>query len=95
MIRKPPADWQPRESAAVKAVRSATRAGQHGARAARRGGHVLRGLVCFFFAIMWGIPALLGGLFGSVPTFLGVGALAALMAWAGLRAFAKAREASG
>jgi hypothetical protein len=95
MIRKPPADWQPRESAAAKAVRSAARAGQQGARVARRGSHVLRGLVCFFFAIMWGLPALVGGLFGSMTTFFGVGALAALMAWAGLRAFAKAREASG
>jgi hypothetical protein len=55
----------------------------------------LRGVICFFFAVIWGIPALFAGLFGSLPTFLGVGALAALMAWAGVRAFAKAREASG
>jgi hypothetical protein len=96
MIRKPPADWQRRESAAVKAVQTAVTATHRGARVARRGGHVASGLVCFFFAILWGLAAFLGGLLaGSVATFLGVGAIAAFMAWAGVRAFAKAREASG
>jgi hypothetical protein len=96
MIRKPSADWQRGESAAVKAVRSAASAGQRGASVARRGGHAVRGVVCFSFAIIWGFAALAGGLFaGSLPTLIGVGAMAAVMAWAGKRAFAKAREASG
>ena len=96
MIRKPSADWQRGESAAVKAVRTVVDAGHRGAGVARRGGHVARGLFCFFFAALWGVAALLGGLLGgSVATFLGVGAMAAFMAWGGVRAFAKAREASG
>jgi hypothetical protein len=44
-------------------------------------------------AILWGWAALAGGLFaGSLPTLVGVGAMAAFMAWAGRRAFRKARE---
>jgi len=61
---------------------------------ARRSGHALRGLFCFFFAILWGFAALAGGLFGSLPTLIGVGAMAAFMFWAGRRAFAKARAAA-
>jgi hypothetical protein len=96
MIRKPPADWQRRdEGAAVRTVRTASTVVTGSARAARRGGHFVRGLFCFFFAILWGFAALAGGLAGSLPTFIGVGAMAALMAWGGRRAFAKARQTSG
>jgi hypothetical protein len=96
MIRKPPADWERQESAAVKTVKAAVEAAHAGAGVARRGGHLARGLLCFFFAIIWGLGALFGGLLGgSAPTFFGVGAMAAFMAWAGVRAFAKARAASG
>ena len=56
----------------------------------------MRGLLCFFFAILWGFAALAGGLLaGNLPTLIGVGAMAAFMAWAGRRAFAKARATSG
>jgi energy-converting hydrogenase Eha subunit B len=93
MIRKPPADWQGRESAPVRTVAGAA---SRGTRVARRGGHFVCGLLCFFFAILWGFAALAGGLFaGSLPTLIGVGAMAAFMTWAGRRAFAKARETQG
>ena len=96
MIRKPPAEWQRGESAPVRMVGTVASAASHGTRVARRGGHFVRGLVCFFFAIIWGFAALAGGLLaGSLPTFIGVGAMAAFMAWGGRRAFAKARETSG
>jgi hypothetical protein len=96
MVRKPPADWQRGESAAIRTARTAAELAKGGAKAARTGGHVARGLFCYFFAILWGYAALAGGLFaGSIPTLIGVGAMAAFMAWAGKRAFAKAREASG
>jgi hypothetical protein len=95
MIRKPPAGWQREDGAAIRAVRAAAGAADHGARVARRGGHVARGLFCWFFAILWGFAALGGGLIGgSLPTLVGVGAMAAFMAWAGRRAFAAARGAS-
>jgi hypothetical protein len=95
MIRKPPADWQGEDGAAVRTVRTAVGAARSGARVARRGGHVACGLFCWFFAILWGLAALAGGLIGgSLPTLVGVGAMAGLMAWGGARAFAKAREAS-
>ena len=96
MIRKPPADWQHGESAPVRTVRTVVSAASRGTRVARRGGHFVRGLLCFFFAILWGFAALSGGLLaGNLPTLIGVGAMAAFMAWAGRRAFAKARETSG
>ena len=96
MIRKPPAEWQREESGAVRTARTAAEVAKGGARFARKGSHVARGLFCFFFAILWGYAALAGGLLGgSMPTFICVGAMAALMFWAGKRAFAKAREASG
>jgi len=96
MIRKPPAEWQRGESAPVRAIHTLVGAASSGTHVARRGGHFARGLFCFFFAIIWGFAALAGGLFaGSLPTFIGVGAMAALMAWGGRRAFAKARETSG
>ena len=96
MIRKPSADWRREEGAAVRTVRTAASIAQGGARAARRGGHAALGLVCYFFAFIWGFAALAGGLaMGSLPTLIGVGAMAGLMFWGGRRAFAKAREASG
>ena len=97
MIRKPPADWQRLdECAAVRTVRTAAAVAKGSAEVARRGGHAARGLVCFFFAIIWGFAALAGGLLGgSLPTLIGVGAMAAFMVWAGRRAFAKARATSG
>jgi len=66
-----------------------------GADVARRGVHAVRGLLCFVFAILWGFAALVAGLAGSLPSFIGVGAMAAFMFWVGLRAFAKARATSG
>jgi hypothetical protein len=96
MIRKPPSGWQGEESAALKSVRSAAGAAHRGAHVARRGGHAARGLFCFFLAAIWGFAALAGGLIaGDIITFVCVGAMAALMAWAGRRAFAKARQLSG
>ena len=92
MVRKPPAGWQREESAPVRAVRTTAAVARGGARAAARGGHFAAGVFCFFLAALWGFAALAGGLIGgSLPTFIGVGAMAALMAWAGRRAFAKAR----
>lgn len=97
MIRKPPADWQPlREGAAVRTVRTAAAVAKGSASVARRGGHFIRGLFCFFLAIIWGFAAVAGGLLvGSLPTLIGVGAMAAFMFWAGRRAFAKVRATSG
>ena len=95
MIRKPPGEWQRQESASVRTVRTVASAASRGTSVARRGGHFVRALVCFFFAIIWGFAALAGGLFaGSLPTFIGVGAMAAFMVWVGRRSFAKACEAS-
>ena len=63
---------------------------------ARRGGHVVRGLACYFFAALWGFAGIGGGLAtGDLPMVIGVGAMAAFMLWAGRRAFAKARATSG
>jgi hypothetical protein len=97
MIRKPPADWQPlNESAAVRTVRTATAVAKGGASVARRGGHVVQGLACFFFAGLWGIFGIGGGLAtGDVPMVIGVGAMVAFMIWLGRRAFAKAGQAEG
>ncbi len=96
MIRKPAADLPRGESVALKSIRAATHAAQSGVQVARAGGHALRGLFCFFFAALWGFAALAGGLLaGDMATFIFVGAMAALMAWAGRRAFAKARAMSG
>ena len=97
MIRKPPADWQPlKEGAAVRTVRTAAAVATGGARVARSGGHAVRGLACYFFAILWGVTGIGGGLAtGNLPMIIGVGAMVAFMLWAGRRAFAKAREAAG
>ena len=93
MIRKPPTDWQRSESAPVQTIRTVASAASHGTHLARRGVHGIRALVCFFFAAIWGFAALAGGVIGgSLPTLIGVGAMAAFMVWLGRRAFAKACE---
>jgi hypothetical protein len=94
MIRKPPAaDWnRPDEDAAVRTIRTAAAVAQGGARVARSAGHVARGMACYAFAALWGFAALASGLAGSLPSLIGIGAMAAFMVWAGSRAFAKARE---
>jgi len=96
MIRKPPADWnRVGEGAAVRTVRAAAVVAQGSASVARRGGHAVRGLLCYFFAIIWGFAGIAGGLAtGSLPSIIGIGAMAAFMFWAGRRAFAKARATS-
>jgi hypothetical protein len=97
MIRKPPGDWQRLdEGAAVRTVRTAAAVAKGSASVARRGGHAVRGLFCYFFGALWGFAGLASGLAtGSLPSIIGIGALAAFMFWAGNRAFAKARAASG
>jgi hypothetical protein len=52
-------------------------------------------LLCFFFAIIWGFAAIASGLGGSLPSLIGIGAMAAFMVWAGRRSFAKARATTG
>jgi hypothetical protein len=96
MIRKPPADWQRLdEGAAIRTVRTAAAVAKGGATVARRGGHAVRGLVCYFFAILWGFAGIASGLAtGSLPSIIGIGAMVAFMLWAGRRAFSKARETS-
>jgi hypothetical protein len=92
MIRKPSADWQQlNEGAEVRTVRAASAVAKGSATVARRGGHAVRGLVCYVFAIIWGFAALASGLAGSLPSLFGIGAMAAFMVWCGRRAFAKAR----
>jgi hypothetical protein len=93
MIRKPPADWQRLdEGAAVRTVRTAAAVAKGSAEVARRGGHAARGLVCFFFAAVWGFVAIsLTGL----PSSIGMGAMSAFVFWLGCRSFAKARATSG
>ena len=96
MIRKPPANWQqPDEGAAVRTVRTATAVAKGSVDVVRRGGHAVRGLFCYVLAAIWGFAAIASGLGGSLPSVIGIGAMAAFMFWAGNRAFAKARAASG
>jgi hypothetical protein len=96
MIRKPPADWNRLDDgAAIRAARTASAVAQGGARVARRGGHAIGGLICFFFAAIWGFAAIASGLAGSLPSLIGIGTMAAFMVWLGRRAFAKARATSG
>jgi len=97
MIRKPPANWQRLdEGAAVRTVRTAAAVAKGSASVARRGGHAVRGLACYFFAIIWGFTGVASGLAtGSLPSIIGIGAMAAFMVWAGRRAFAKARATAG
>ena len=91
MIRKSPENWQPRdEGTAVRTVRTAAAVAKGGARVASGGVHALRGVGCYFFAALWGFAAIASGLGGSLPSFIGIGAMAAFMVWAGNRAFAKA-----
>jgi hypothetical protein len=93
MIRKPPANWQQStEGSAVRTVRTAAAVARGGATMARRGGHAVRGLVCFFFAAIWVFVA--SGLTG-LPSMIGMGAMAAFVFWLGCRFFAKARATSG
>ena len=91
MIQKPSGDWQRGVTPLANVVENATSMARGGARVARTGGHTLRGLLCWGFALLWGFAALAAGASGSLPTFVGVGLMAAGMAWAGNRAFAKAR----
>ena len=96
MIRKPPSGWQDfDDGAAVRTVRGTAAVARTGAGVALRTGHALRGLLCYFFAALWGFAALASGLAGSLPSLIGIGAMAAFMFWGGRRAFAKARERSG
>jgi hypothetical protein len=55
----------------------------------------MHGVFCYFFVALWGFAAIASGLAGSLPSFVGIGAMAALMGWWGTRAFAKARGTSG
>ena len=92
MIRKPSADWSRfEEGAAIRTVRTASAVAIGGAKVARRGAQVVRGLFCYAFALLWGFAALMAGLFGDLPSTIGVGLMAAGMVWLGNRAFAKAR----
>jgi hypothetical protein len=92
MIRKPPGDWSRlEEGAAVRTVRTATAVAKGGVSVARRSGQAVVGLICFFFAALWGFAALASGLAMGLPSFIGIGAMAAGMFWLGRRAFAKAR----
>ena len=92
MIRKPPANWQPLdEGAAVRTVRTAAAVATGGANVARRGVYAAQGMGCYFFAALWGFAAIMSGLGGSLPSFIGIGAMAALFFWCGNRALAKAR----
>ena len=77
MIRKPPADWQQfNEGVAVRTVRTAAVVAKGSANVAQRGVHAVRGLVCYFFAILWGFAGLAGGLAtGSLPSIIGIGAM--------------------
>ena len=59
MIRKPPANWQPLdEGAAIRTVRTAGAIATGGVNVARRGGHAVRGVMCYFFAVLWGVAEL-------------------------------------
>ncbi len=87
MIRKPAGDWQPREHAAVAAVRTAT---PLVASIARVTTHWLRGIFLWSLALLWGIVAMVSLLYGQIPTAIGIGLLAAAVAWGGKRAFAGA-----
>jgi len=95
MIRKPPADWrQSNGDAAVRTVQATAAIAKDAAGMARRGVYAVRGAICFFFAALWGFAAIASGLSGSLPSLVGIGAMAALMIWLGRRSFAKARTAS-
>lgn len=89
MIRKPPETLR-RESVVVTHLRSAATGSVATVRVAQ---YYVRGMLCWSFAALWGFAALAGGLFlHSVATFAGVGAMAAFMAWSGVRLFRQARR---
>ena len=88
MIRKPTAE--PHESPFLTTTKAVAGAGLT---AARAGGHVLRGAICWGFALLWGWAAVAAALAGDRVTGVGVGVLAMIMGWAGKRAFAKAAAA--
>jgi hypothetical protein len=91
MIRKPSADWgRLDEGAAVRTIRTASAVASNGASVARRSGHVIGGLICYFIAAIWGFAAIASGLGGSLPSLIGIGAMAAFVFWLGRRKFAKA-----
>ena len=92
MIVKPPAG-SGRESAAARRLRDLQTAARHGSALAGAGRHYLAGLVCWSFALLGGFAALAAGAAGGLPTFVGVGVMAAAMAWNGRRLFAKGRAA--
>ncbi|MGX7703782.1 hypothetical protein [Methylobacterium sp. Gmos1] len=93
MIRKPPAGFG-RKSAGALRLEDLQTAARHGSALAQAGRYYLAGLVCWGFALLWGFAALAAGATGSgLPTFVGVGGMAAAMAWNGRRLFAKARAA--
>lgn len=92
MIRKPPASWdRPDEDRAVRAIRTVSTAASTGVGAVRRSGQVVIGLICYFIAAIWGFAAIASGLGGSLPSLIGIGAMAALIFWFGRRALAIAR----
>jgi hypothetical protein len=92
MIRKPEGNWnRANDGAGIRTVRTAAAVATGSVKLARRGGHAARGLMCYFFAALWGFAALASGLDGSIPSVIGIGAMSAGMVWAGRRAFAKAR----
>ncbi len=94
MIRKPPADWNRLdEGAAIRTVRTASAVATGGVKVARSGWQVMVGLISFFFAALWGYAALASGVIGGdLPSFIGIGAMAAFAFWWGRRSFAKARR---
>ncbi|TGE02248.1 hypothetical protein [Methylobacterium nonmethylotrophicum] len=94
VIQKPPAHLLRPDPLARRAQELRATAAS-GAALARTGGHYLRGLVCWFFALIWGFAALAAGLFGDLGTLIGVGAMAAGIGWMGRRSFARARDARG
>ncbi|MCK1544085.1 hypothetical protein IVA87_09955 [Bradyrhizobium sp. 147] len=94
MIRKPAAAWTQRhEDGAVRTIRTASALAKTSYSGARRAGKAVVGLICYFFAAIWGFAALASGLAGSLPSLVGIGAMAAFMFWAGRRSFAAARAA--
>ena len=80
MIRKPSADWNRQdEGAAVRTVRTATAVAKGSASVARRGMHAVRGIVCYFFAALWGFVAIISGLAGGLPNLIGIGAMGRML----------------
>lgn len=90
MIRKPPSALL-EEGGLVRTLDRARSVADRGRTAARAGSFYLRGLFCWGFALLWGFAALGAGLCGDVGSFLGIGLMAAGVAWMGRRMFAKAQ----